>query len=133
MNVVRTVRIAALIGAASGLGFVAYVTLSPIEQRPVIAGIGIEHVAAFGVIGGLFGLAFPRRVLPSFLFVIACAACLEAAQHLVPGRHGRWVDLGMKALGSCLGFGGAMIVNAVARRLPGGDLWVAKKYARKTA
>jgi hypothetical protein len=39
------------------LAFVAYVTLCPIGARPVLAGPQVEHLAAFALIGFVFGLA----------------------------------------------------------------------------
>src|SRR3954464_14588118 len=44
------------------LAFIAYATLSPIEDRPAIAGPQFEHFAAFALVGVALGLAYPKRL-----------------------------------------------------------------------
>ncbi|CAN7492070.1 hypothetical protein LJR220_004471 [Bradyrhizobium sp. LjRoot220] len=39
------------------LAFIAYATLSPIDSRPVVAGVQFEHFAAFALLGLALGLA----------------------------------------------------------------------------
>jgi len=41
------------------LAFIVYATLSPINDRPVVAGPQYEHFAAFAVAGFAFRLAYP--------------------------------------------------------------------------
>lgn len=95
------------------LAFVAFATLSPIEMRPKIAGIGFEHFAAFGSIGFLFAFAYPRHLLGVALVVIVAAVALEAAQLLAPGRHGRVIDASIKIVGGLAGLGIAWVVQAL--------------------
>ena len=52
------------------LAFIAFATLSPIGLRPQVGGPGFEHLAAFAVTGLLFGLAYPRSLVP--VIVLAC-------------------------------------------------------------
>jgi VanZ family protein len=93
------------------LAFIAYATLSPIEQRPVVTGIKIEHFMAFAVTGCLFGIAYPKR-WPWLLAILAGSAIiLEVLQHFVPGRHGRVVDLAFKQTGIIVGFAIATFIN----------------------
>jgi VanZ family protein len=101
---------------------VAAFTLSPIEMRPVTAApAGVERFIAFAAIGGAFGLGYPRSRIGVFLLVIGIAGLLEAAQHLVPGRHGHLQDAITKAAGACLGVAAAQWVDRVqaARRAVG--------------
>jgi len=41
------------------LAFIVYATLSPIDDRPVLATPHFEHFAAFALVGFAFGLAYP--------------------------------------------------------------------------
>ncbi|WP_082490880.1 hypothetical protein [Aureimonas sp. Leaf454] len=97
------------------LAGIAFATLSPIGLRPHIAGLQIEHVGAFCVAGLLLGLAYPRHLLAVGLGLVVCAVALEGAQHLVPGRHGRMIDLAMKMAGSGLGIAFAAAFDPVLR------------------
>src|SRR4051812_14039356 len=82
---------------------VAGATLSPIELRPVTsAPADIERVVAFGLIGASFWLGYPQR-RGIVLVVIGLAGLLEAAQMLVPGRHGTLHDFLVKGLGALAG------------------------------
>lgn len=89
------------------LGLIAFVTLSPIGDRPSIASPHLEHFAAFALVGLAFALAYPNRVLLVVAIVIGAALGLEALQLLTPDRHGRVADALVKALGGisgiCLG------------------------------
>jgi VanZ family protein len=93
------------------LAFIAYATLSPIEQRPVVTGIKIEHFMAFAITGCLFGIAYPKRWLWLLTILAGSAIILEILQHFVPGRHGRVVDLAFKQAGIIVGFAIATFIN----------------------
>ena len=70
--------------AWAGLCVIAYSTLSPLGDRPILlTSSKLEHVAAFAVLGTLFCLAYPRRTLAVLLIVLGSAALLEllAASH----------------------------------------------------
>jgi VanZ family protein len=87
------------------LAFIVYATLSPIQARPVIAGLQFEHFAAFALMGLAFGLAYPRRLFLIVAIVVGSAVALEALQLLTPDRHGRVLDALVKAAGGICGIG----------------------------
>jgi VanZ family protein len=86
------------------LAFIAYATLSPIQDRPTMASSPVlEHLAAFAALGALFRLGYPRKPLFACLIVGASAVLLELLQNFLPSRHARLEDLAEKLLGGCLG------------------------------
>jgi VanZ family protein len=97
------------------LAFIAYATLSPIEDRPVMAGPQLEHFAAFGLVGLAFGLAYPNRLLLIVAIVVGSAFGLEALQLLTPDRHGRVLDALMKAAGGVCGIGAGQLTSVLLR------------------
>jgi hypothetical protein len=104
-------RQSAAVLAWSALAYVAYVTLSPIEQRPVVAGIRYEHVGAFAVTACLFGMAYPRKWPWVLAILTGSAIALELLQHFVPGRHGRALDVAFKLAGTFLGLSVAWLIT----------------------
>lgn len=85
------------------LVFIVFATLSPIDLRPQVAGVGLERFAAFVLTGLLFGLAYPRR-LGLVVVLVLCGACiLEMSQLITPDRHGRIPDLLVKMAGGSVG------------------------------
>jgi hypothetical protein len=117
----RAIQIAARVLAVACLAAVAFVTLSPIGMRPVVAGLQTEHLAAFFAIGAMFGVGFPRHLIAAAIVVIAAAVGLEAMQNLVPGRHGRIVDMDVKIAGAVIGFICAAAWNGLASRVRADD------------
>lgn len=110
----KTIRIAAWLV----LAFIVFATLSPIGWRPQSAlPVNLERGAAFLLAGGLFGLAYPRHILPAGLVLGAGVVGLELLQTLQPGRHGRELDALVKLAGAALGLGLGWLVS---RRLPQG-------------
>jgi hypothetical protein len=96
------------------LGYIVYVTLSPIGLRPVASNNpAYERLAAYAMVGILFGLAYRRRVL-ALGIVVGTAIALEGLQYLTPDRHGRLVDLVEKASGGLLG---VLVAIAASRYL----------------
>ena len=86
------------------LAFIAYATISPIQDRPTLAtSNSFEHLAAFAILGGLFCLAYPRQIVLVFLIVLGSAVLLEFAQLLTPDRHGRVQDAIEKIAGGAVG------------------------------
>jgi VanZ family protein len=84
-----------LIGLAAWglLAFIAYATISPIQDRPTLpTSTSFEHLAAFAVLGALFCLAYPRQIALVCLIVLGGAVLLEIMQLLTPDRHGRIQD-----------------------------------------
>ena len=115
-------RVSAIAGWLA-LAFIVYATLSPIDDRPVIAGAQFEHFAAFAVVGLAFGLAYPRRIFLVAAIILISAFGLEALQLLTPDRHARLLDALVKAAGGVCGIGIGQLAQLVlanpnqARRL----------------
>jgi VanZ family protein len=86
-----------------GLAFIAYATLSPIDSRPVIAPAQFEHFVAFGLVGLALGIAYPKRWVWVVATVLGSAFALEALQLVTPDRHGRLLDVAVKAAGGMCG------------------------------
>jgi hypothetical protein len=92
------------------LAFIAFVTLSPIDERPSFAGPQVERFAAFALLGFALVLGYPRRLLQTVAVVIGSAFVLEALQVLTPDRHGRLLDALVKATGGLCGIGAGRLV-----------------------
>jgi VanZ family protein len=97
-----------LVAAWLVLAFIAFATLSPIQDRPVVAGPQFEHFAAFALMGFAFVRGYPNRLLLIIALVVGSAFALEALQLLTPDRHGRLIDALVKAGG---GLSGIAIAN----------------------
>jgi len=97
------------------LAFITFVTLSPIEDRLVVAGLQFEHFAAFALLGLLFALGYQSRTLLVVAVVLGSAFILEALQLLTPDRHGRVFDALVKAAGGLCGIGAASLGSVVLR------------------
>ena len=87
------------------LGYIAFVTLSPLGLRPT----GIPHhpmydrLFAYAILGVLFGLAYPHHRRISVCIVIGAAVALEGLQTLTPDRHAQLADLAAKTCGGLFG------------------------------
>lgn len=94
-----------------------FASWSSIGLRPTTSfNVGSEHIVAFGLLGGCWGFAFPRRALRLLLILALTAIVLEAGQILVPGRHARLIDVATKIAGGSAGvLAGALIAQAVRR------------------
>lgn len=101
------------LAAWGALAFIVFVTLSPIGLRPVsTAPVNFERLAAYLVLGGLFGAAYPRRFGLVLTLLVVGSAGLEMAQNMVPGRHGRIDDFLFKTAGAAVGaFAGAVLAR----------------------
>ncbi|MEQ1769842.1 MAG: VanZ family protein [Devosia sp.] len=95
------------------LAALAFITLSPVGLRPHVAGPGFEYLGALAVMGGLFGLAYPKRPVLLAVLVIAAVIGLEASQMLTPDRHARLTDLAFKCAGALVG----VVLGVVLARL----------------
>jgi peptidoglycan/LPS O-acetylase OafA/YrhL len=93
------------IAAWALLAFIAYATLSAIQNRPTLptSAISFEHFAPFVVLGLLFCLAYPRKFALVCLIVFGSALLLEILQLLTPDRHGRTQDAFEKMVGGAVG------------------------------
>jgi hypothetical protein len=101
------------------LGFIVYATLSPIDDRPVIAGPQLEHFAAFAFVGVAFALAYPKRLFLIAAVVLISAFGLEAMQLLTPDRHARLLDALVKAAGGLCGISIGQLGQLVLRTQTG--------------
>lgn len=106
----------AVLAAWIGLVGVAFSTLSPIELRPHVGGANYERLIAFALIGGLFGMAYPRHLLRVMIIVVGVAIGLEILQMIIPGRHARMFDAVVKSCGGIAGVFAAAIANRLLRR-----------------
>lgn len=97
------------------LAFIVYATLSPIDDRPVVAAPHIEHFVAFALAGLAFSLAYPSRVFLVAAIVVGSAFGLEALQLLTPDRHGRMIDALVKAVGGTCGIGAGQLISFLLR------------------
>lgn len=92
---------------------IAYSTLSPLRDRPILlTSSNLEHLAAFALLGMVFCLAYPHRTLSVLTIVFGSAALLELLQSLTPDRHARILDALQKVAG---GAAGVLAGNAVLR------------------
>jgi hypothetical protein len=97
------------------LAFIVFATLSPIDDRPVLASAQLEHFAAFAVLGLAFGVAYPRRVFLVATFILISAFGLEALQLLTADRHARLLDALVKAAGGVCGIGIGQLAQLALR------------------
>ncbi|WGR69670.1 MULTISPECIES: VanZ family protein [unclassified Bradyrhizobium] len=87
------------------LAFIAFVTLSPIQNRPALAGLQLEHFAAFAFMGFAFASGARRHAIAIAVMTITAAVVLESLQLLTPDRHARVLDASVKAIGGVCGVG----------------------------
>lgn len=98
----------------TNIGFVysLYYKLSPWLMHPDVKTYAhIEHVVAFAVLGALFALAYPRRLLLVCAIVTGAAAILEIMQTLTPDRHGTLIDALEKMAGGIMGI---VLIRSIA-------------------
>ena len=107
-------RVSAIAGWLA-LAFIVYATLSPIDDRPVVAGPQFEHFTAFALVGLAFGLAYPKRIFLVAGIVLISAFALEALQLLTPDRHARLLDALVKAGGGVCGIGIGQLTHMLPR------------------
>ncbi|UPK29626.1 VanZ family protein [Bradyrhizobium sp. 195] len=97
---------------------VTFATLGPPGLRPHSdLGQDGEHALAFILVGLAFGLAYPRRRLPSAAAAVALIGVLELMQFWAPGRHARLEDFLVDALTACFGFALAAAADWLLTRL----------------
>jgi VanZ family protein len=94
------------------LVFIAFATLSPLGLRPEMwSDPFYERFTGYAVLGLIFGIAYPRRLLVIASVVLAVAGILEVLQHLTPDRHGHLRDLVAKASGGLFGVAISELIN----------------------
>ncbi len=83
---------------------VAVVTVGPIGLRPVTPlPPEAERALALAIVGFVFGVAYPRRIVLIGCVVIGSVVLFEALQMLAPYRHGRLADALAKIAGALAG------------------------------
>ena len=95
-----------------------YFKLAPVLHLKMKSYAHFEHVLAFALLGTLFTIAYPRRLLLVLCVVSGVAVVLELAQTLTPDRHGTLIDALEKMAG---GVTGIMLTKIVQRQ------WLAKR------
>jgi hypothetical protein len=111
------------IAAWTALALIVFLTLSPLDMRPVVtADPNIERFVAFALAGLLFGLAYPRRLVVDASFVMIVAGVLEALQLMTRDRHGHIADSLVKAAGGAFGVAMALVILVIAKRRKPGTL-----------
>ncbi len=113
LSLVSMIRLCGAITGWLTLAFIAFVTLSPIQDRPSIANPQTEHFAAFAVMALGFALGYPRRTALIAIFIVCSAFTLEAMQLLTPDRHGRLLDAVVKVVGGLAGIGAGRLLLLV--------------------
>jgi len=100
------------------LAGIAFVTLAPIGFRPNTGySPSIERFLAFGAVGFLFALAYPRRLWLILALVLGAAIGLEALQLVSASRHGRVFDLAVKLAGGGFGIAAGLLTARLWRRV----------------
>ena len=104
--------------AWTSLAFIAYATLSPLNERPEFDALfsHLDQYLAFAVAGSLFGLAYPRQTFFVCILVLGSAVLLELSQLLTPDRHARVTDAVRKIIGGAIGIAFARIAISLYRR-----------------
>jgi len=104
------------VAAWACLAFIVYATLSPLSLRPELTRtesdlvVFIERFGAYALLGCLFSLTYPRRILFVGLIVFGSAVLLEFLQIFVPDRDARISDALVKLAG---GFVGISLARAI--------------------
>ena len=94
-----------------------FLTIGPQEFRPV-TGVehDLEHFVAFALVGLVFGLGYPGRLIVLAPLAIAIAAVLESAQVWIPHRHSYFSDFVINAHAACVGLVIAAGITELVRR-----------------
>jgi len=110
----RLTRVIAWLYAAA----LVFLTLgSPRYRVETMLSHNVEHLVAFSVSGLLFSIGYRSRPVFVLLAGVGYVAALEVLQIWVVGRHARWIDFAMDALGFCVGVGVGLIVSRVRDQL----------------
>jgi VanZ family protein len=86
------------------LAGLVFVTLSPINLRPISPlPTQFERALALAIVGFVFAVAYPRRLVLVAVLILGSTILLELLQLASPSRHGRLVDVLVKLAGGSLG------------------------------
>ena len=100
-----------------GFVYAIYFKLAPFLRQPEMQTYAhFVHVIAFALLGALFTLAYPKRLLLVCFVVLGGAVLLEVAQTLTPDRHGTLIDALEKIAGGAVGIGLVRSMLHVRRR-----------------
>jgi VanZ family protein len=109
-----------LLRTGAWLLIIAITVLSvvPPSLRPITdAPHDLEHLAIFVATGLAFGLGYRFRHLYRATGLVTFAGAIEIAQYWVPGRHARFGDFTVDAMGACIGvFAAWLMIKAMSRR-----------------
>lgn len=106
-----------LVRIAAWSGILAIVVLSvvPAQERPVTGvGQGLEHLAAFGLVGALFAISYRFSLIRLWGLAILFCAAIELLQVPLPTRHARLSDFIVDALGACFAIFGVFVARQIA-------------------
>lgn len=99
------------------LAGLVFATLAPINMRPNSPlPTGAERAFALTLVGFVFALAYPGRILLVALVVLGSTALLELLQLLSPSRHGRLADMAVKLGGAGVGLALGWLFVRLRRR-----------------
>lgn len=94
-----------------------FVTLSPINLRPISPlPTQLERAIALAIVGFVFALAYPNRLIVVAALVLGATVLLELLQLMAPSRHGRLIDVAVKLIGAGAGLAGGWLLNRMRRR-----------------
>ena len=99
------------------LAGLVFATLSPIDLRPSSTlPTQFERAGALLLVGLVFALAYPRRLVMVASIVLGATVALELLQLISPSRHGRLPDLGVKLAGAVAGVAAGWLANGFRKR-----------------
>ena len=93
------------------LAIAAFSVISPYYRVTTFVPHDIEHFAVFALVGVAFGLAYPARYLANGAALLAFTGGIELGQLWAPGRHARFSDFAVNALGLAVGLGLAYLAT----------------------
>ncbi|WP_028747364.1 antibiotic resistance protein VanZ [Rhizobium mesoamericanum] len=96
------------------LAAIIFVTLSPIGLRPhTVTSVNLDRALAYLLVGFMFAVAYPRRLLAVIVLLIFGALAIEYLQYLSPTRHARLHDAAVKIVGASAGVFAGYLLNRV--------------------
>jgi VanZ family protein len=97
-------RVSLRLGAWFCVGLIACLSLIPAKLLIRTGAPGqVEHVIAYFGTAVLLSLAYPGKWMAIIVALMAYGGLLEAAQTLIPGRHGHLIDAFASGSGALLG------------------------------
>ena len=90
---------------------------SPRYRFETVLSHDVEHLVALSICGLLFSSGYRSRPLLVPMAGVGFVAALEVLQIGVAGRHAKWTDFAMDALGFCIVVGVDLVVSRIRDRL----------------